>query len=193
MTMAMAEEPNRATGEFEQQFRQKFRIVYTTSSPFATLELTGRDGATVQIDGRIVRQDHLPSGEVQAGMEFVGVTEPVRHLLIDKMFGDPTQWEQSRPAHVGSGVMSSLRSMLQALTAPWQSTSTEHRRIPRIDAEMPCRLRTQGGSIHGTVKELASRGVEFTRAVEDHGYGLVTFFRVPGDFEVQLYQPKYHK
>ncbi len=39
MTMAMAEEPNRATGEFEQQFRSKFRIVYTTSSPFATLEL----------------------------------------------------------------------------------------------------------------------------------------------------------
>jgi KDO2-lipid IV(A) lauroyltransferase len=39
MTMAMAEEPNRATGEFERQFREKFRIVYTTSSPFATLEL----------------------------------------------------------------------------------------------------------------------------------------------------------
>jgi KDO2-lipid IV(A) lauroyltransferase len=39
MTMAMAEEPNRQLGEFEQQFRSKFRIVYTTSSPFATLSL----------------------------------------------------------------------------------------------------------------------------------------------------------
>jgi KDO2-lipid IV(A) lauroyltransferase len=39
MTMAMAEEPNRALGRFEEQFRSKFRIVYTTSSPFATLEL----------------------------------------------------------------------------------------------------------------------------------------------------------
>jgi hypothetical protein len=29
--------------------------------------------------------------------------------------------------------------------------------------------------------------------VEDHGYGLVTFFKVPGDFTVQLYQPKYAK
>jgi len=43
-----------------------------------------------------------------------------------------------------------------------------------------------------TVFELRERGVEFTE-VEDHGYGLVTFFKVPGDFKVQLYQPKYAK
>jgi KDO2-lipid IV(A) lauroyltransferase len=39
LTMAMAEEPNASTGEWEQQFREKFRIVYTTRSPFSTLEL----------------------------------------------------------------------------------------------------------------------------------------------------------
>ena len=44
-----------------------------------------------------------------------------------------------------------------------------------------------------TVQELRARGVEFTQPVEDHGYGLVTFFKVPGDFKVQLYQPKYQK
>ena len=48
-------------------------------------------------------------------------------------------------------------------------------------------------NIDQTVIELRARGVEFTQAVEDHGYGLVTFFKVPGDFEVQLYQPKYTK
>ena len=42
-----------------------------------------------------------------------------------------------------------------------------------------------------TVRELRARGVEFTQEAEDHGYGLVTFFKVPGDFKVQLYQPKY--
>ena len=47
--------------------------------------------------------------------------------------------------------------------------------------------------IEKTVRELKSRGVEFTHAVEDHGYGLVTRFKVPGDFDVQLYQPKYEK
>jgi hypothetical protein len=40
---------------------------------------------------------------------------------------------------------------------------------------------------------LKERGVEFTQPVEDHGYGLVTFFTVPGAFNVQLYQPKYSK
>lgn len=44
-----------------------------------------------------------------------------------------------------------------------------------------------------TVSELRARDVEFTQEVEDHGYGLVTFFKVPGDFKVQLYQPKYAK
>ena len=47
--------------------------------------------------------------------------------------------------------------------------------------------------INATVEELRSKGVEFTQEVEDHGYGFVTFFRVPGDFVVQLYQPKYPK
>jgi hypothetical protein len=41
--------------------------------------------------------------------------------------------------------------------------------------------------------ELEERGVEFTKASRDHGYGLVTFFKVPGGFEVQLYQPRYKK
>jgi catechol 2,3-dioxygenase-like lactoylglutathione lyase family enzyme len=44
-----------------------------------------------------------------------------------------------------------------------------------------------------TVAELTARGVEFTGPVEDHGYGLVTHFKVPGGFAVQLYQPKYAK
>jgi len=44
-----------------------------------------------------------------------------------------------------------------------------------------------------TMRELQTRGVKFTQDVQDHGYGLVTFFEVPGDFVVQLYQPKYAK
>jgi hypothetical protein len=47
--------------------------------------------------------------------------------------------------------------------------------------------------IEETVRDLQLRGVEFTQKVEDHGYGLVTFFRVPGGFEIQLYQPRYEK
>jgi len=48
-------------------------------------------------------------------------------------------------------------------------------------------------SIEKTIAELSARGVSFTGPVEDHGYGLVTFFKVPGDFAIQLYQPKYVK
>jgi hypothetical protein len=47
--------------------------------------------------------------------------------------------------------------------------------------------------IQGTVADLKSRGVEFDGEVADHGYGLVTYFRIPGGLRVQLYEPRYQK
>ena len=44
-----------------------------------------------------------------------------------------------------------------------------------------------------TVTELKGRGVEFVNGIEDHGYGLVTHFRMPRDLVVQLYEPRYTK
>ena len=44
-----------------------------------------------------------------------------------------------------------------------------------------------------TVAELRAKGVEFVDEIQDRGYGLVTHIKVPGDFTVQLYQPKYEK
>lgn len=44
-----------------------------------------------------------------------------------------------------------------------------------------------------TVQELKVKGVEFVSEVENHGYGLVTFIKAPGDFTIQLYQPLYQK
>ena len=47
--------------------------------------------------------------------------------------------------------------------------------------------------IEKTVAELKERGVEFTEEIQDVGFGLATHFRMPGEFQVQLYQPKYSK
>ncbi|MDX1948829.1 MAG: VOC family protein [Pirellulaceae bacterium] len=47
--------------------------------------------------------------------------------------------------------------------------------------------------ITSTVADLAAKGVVFTQAIEDHGYGLVTCFQMPGGVTVQLYQPHYAK
>ena len=47
--------------------------------------------------------------------------------------------------------------------------------------------------IQKTVAKLKSRGVEFIEGIADHGYGLVTHFKMPGGVEVQLYQPRYSK
>ena len=38
-----------------------------------------------------------------------------------------------------------------------------------------------------------ARGVEFTAPIADHRYGFVTHFKAPGNFQIQLYQPKYGK
>jgi hypothetical protein len=47
--------------------------------------------------------------------------------------------------------------------------------------------------IQGTVADLASRGVVFKHPPQDHGYGWVTYFEMPGGVEVQLYEPAYAK
>ncbi|MBL9006310.1 MAG: lysophospholipid acyltransferase family protein [Myxococcales bacterium] len=55
--LAMAEEPNRRVQAFEKQFRDRFEIIYTTESPFASLRLAQvlREGAMLgmQIDRNI--------------------------------------------------------------------------------------------------------------------------------------------
>jgi catechol 2,3-dioxygenase-like lactoylglutathione lyase family enzyme len=45
--------------------------------------------------------------------------------------------------------------------------------------------------IQKTVEELKAKGVVFKGEIQDHGYGLVTHFEMPGNFDVQLFQPKY--
>lgn len=44
-----------------------------------------------------------------------------------------------------------------------------------------------------TVAELKAKGVEFVDEIEGRSYGRVTHFKAPGDFQVQLYQPRYAK
>lgn len=47
--------------------------------------------------------------------------------------------------------------------------------------------------IHETVKQMKSRGVKFTSGISEESWGLLTHFLMPGDMEVELYQPKYEK
>src|SRR5262245_5264871 len=47
--------------------------------------------------------------------------------------------------------------------------------------------------IEKTVAVLKSKGVKFKGKIQDHGYGLVTHFKAPGNFYIQLYQPHYSK
>jgi catechol 2,3-dioxygenase-like lactoylglutathione lyase family enzyme len=47
--------------------------------------------------------------------------------------------------------------------------------------------------IQVTMNELAAKGVEFIGPAEELDWGYMAFFKVPGGFHVQLYQPKYAK
>ena len=47
--------------------------------------------------------------------------------------------------------------------------------------------------IEKTVSELKEHGVDFTDDISDAGYGLRVHFKMPGDFEAELYQPNYQK
>ena len=47
--------------------------------------------------------------------------------------------------------------------------------------------------IEATVASLAARGVEFVGDIADVGYGRAIRFKVPGGFELEVYQPNYTK
>ena len=46
-------------------------------------------------------------------------------------------------------------------------------------------------NIQVAVKKMKGKGVKFIDKIEDHGYGFVTHFYLPGKIKIQLYQPKY--
>jgi hypothetical protein len=45
--------------------------------------------------------------------------------------------------------------------------------------------------IEGSVASMRERGVVFSDAITDQGYGLAIHFEMPGGVKVELYQPKY--
>jgi catechol 2,3-dioxygenase-like lactoylglutathione lyase family enzyme len=47
--------------------------------------------------------------------------------------------------------------------------------------------------LDATIAELKAKGVEFIAPVDEQEWGFITRFRIPGDLEVELYQPKYQK
>jgi len=73
------------------------------------------------------------------------------------------------------------------------------------EADMGCHPTEQGGEpasgthyisfycddIETTVAELSTRGVEFVDEITNVGYGLAIHFVMPGNVEVELYQPAY--
>lgn len=48
-------------------------------------------------------------------------------------------------------------------------------------------------NLEQTIEELKDKGVKFKGEIEERSYGWVTFLKMPGDFYIQLYQPKYKK
>lgn len=47
--------------------------------------------------------------------------------------------------------------------------------------------------IVATVETLKAKGVEFTDEPTDRGYGIAAHFKMPGGFEVEVYEPRYTK
>ncbi len=132
------------------------RPVYTAQDT-VTLLLTSSHGRLVRLTGRIVRQERLPLGDVAAGLQFVELDEATRQALVDKIFGDPAPWEENY--QFKPGIVSSVRSLLHALTVPWKSFTWERRRMLRILSKTPCRLNTSTLLLSGKLEDMSFMGV----------------------------------
>jgi KDO2-lipid IV(A) lauroyltransferase len=72
LTMAMAEEPNRATADFEAKFRSRLRVVYTNRSPLALVELARIIGE----GGLVGMQMDRHTGGAHLMVDFFGTPAP---------------------------------------------------------------------------------------------------------------------
>ena len=59
------------------------------------------------------------------------------------------------------------------------------------DAGVRTELYLMCDDIEATVAQLRAKGVEFTRAISDEGWGRLTAMRVPGGGELALYEPRH--
>jgi cellulose synthase (UDP-forming) len=132
------------------------RPVFTAQDTLA-LYLTSSQGSPVRLAGRIVRQERRPSGEIAVALQFADLDEATRQALVEKIFGDPAPWEDGY--RFKPGIFSSLRSLLYALTVPWQSFNWERRRMLRVPGGSVCRLRTETSLLMGTLKNMSFTGV----------------------------------
>jgi cellulose synthase (UDP-forming) len=128
-----------------------------TAQDFVTLLLTSPNGKIVRVSGRIVRQERLPSGGIAAGLQFTDLDDATKQVLVEKIFGDPTPWEESY--RFMPGISSSIRSLLDALTIPWRSFSWDRRRSLRLRSGAPCMLSTSAHLLTGKLRDLSFTGV----------------------------------
>lgn len=148
-----------------------------TARATVTMLLTSSQGCPVRLAGRVVRQQPSPSGGVTAALHFVDMDEATRRVLVDKIFGDPAPWERSYQSN--PGIVSSIRSLLKALAAPWKSFNWERRRMVRLQSGTPCWLSTSSDCLTGTLRDMSFTGVSASFPVTPKGPLAGSFLELP--------------
>jgi KDO2-lipid IV(A) lauroyltransferase len=87
MTITMAEEPNPELGRFEERFRSRFQIVYTTRSPYALIELATRLRRTEIVGMQLDR--HLGGPHVKVPFCGMSLPFPLGPAMLARTSGCP--------------------------------------------------------------------------------------------------------
>ena len=156
----------------------------TVEQPIFTLQestkfaLTSSLGVLVTLTARIVRQEPKPSGGIDVGLQFDELDEHTRQILVDKLYGDPTPWEDTY--RIQPGIGSSLRSLFQALTVPWRPLTWNRRNMIRVTGGTMCLITAPSSVWRGRVEDMSFTGVSalFSEFSQDSLAG--TLLELPG-------------
>lgn len=122
-----------------------------------SLALTSSAGALLKVTAQVIRQEPLPSGQVKVGLQFDELDEKTRKVLVDKIYGDSDLWEDTY--RFQPGIVSSLQSLGQALTAPWRRLLWNRRNMIRFDCRSFCLLKAHSAVLKGRVQDMSFSGV----------------------------------
>jgi cellulose synthase (UDP-forming) len=107
------------------------------------VSLTGADGTSVDLRGRLTRCDLGPQGELSAAVEFLGRTEQQHRSLVELMFSDTLAW--TGPHSLTMGAPEHLMRVIRSMIAVFSRNRILRRLAPRIRGEVEARIETATG------------------------------------------------
>ncbi|MFO0705872.1 MAG: glycosyltransferase [Nitrospira sp.] len=123
-----------------------------------TVHLTDFAGRSLELAGRIVRQEPIPDGAVVVAVQFSELSDDTLHALLVTIFGEAALWNSAPTSRVPTTTRS-FRALIEGITRPWTPLLAKRRQTLRLPIQVPCMVESPIHSVQGTTRNISFTGL----------------------------------